>query len=568
MAYDFPLKIGITAMDRTSGALTQVQQRLAKITNPFKVFNRSMAHLADVSGTKRLVTSFKTLGTESRNFGGELSRLTMKSLGVGAALGGVLKLTVWDFSKAGDGIAKLSARLGISGEALQEWRYAADLAGISQQALDNTMRKFNVRIGEAAFGKGEAAPWLKALKIDLRNASGELRTVDELLPELADRFSQIKDPSAKSFLATRFFEEEGEAMSAFLAQGRAAIEKQRQEARTSGRVISESDLKNAEKFTDSWTRLKASLEGIRNTIGSVFTPKVTDVLDKWRTKLEEWMPQIRAWVEGFSEKLPGALKQLGGQFKELWASAQPWIEFGGAIVERFGPVNSILAALAVTVGGPLVGGFLSFAGAALVVGKALVAALVPAVIAVGKAVWVAAAPFAPILLSIAALAAGAYLIWKHWEPIKAFFADTWESLKVGASFAWDWISDGLSKMWDKVKATLTDGWNWLANSKVGEFLGLSPSPSTSKVAVGGRRSIGGPVFNMPPAPPAGGTAASPLASSLGRLEAAAREGDAARGARSKTDINVRFENLPRGARTQVASNEENLSLSQGWAMAW
>ena len=46
----------------------------------------------------------------------------------------------------------------------------------------------------------------------------------------------------------------------------------------------------------------------------------------------------------------------------------------------------------------------------------------------------------PVTAAIAAIAGGAYLIWKHWEPIKAFFSKLWTGVKAAFSSAWEWLS--------------------------------------------------------------------------------------------------------------------------------
>jgi TP901 family phage tail tape measure protein len=45
----------------------------------------------------------------------------------------------------------------------------------------------------------------------------------------------------------------------------------------------------------------------------------------------------------------------------------------------------------------------------------------------------------PIGLLITAIAAGAYLIWKHWDGIGPKFAALWQGIKDVAGIAWDWI---------------------------------------------------------------------------------------------------------------------------------
>lgn len=47
----------------------------------------------------------------------------------------------------------------------------------------------------------------------------------------------------------------------------------------------------------------------------------------------------------------------------------------------------------------------------------------------------------PIFLIGAILAGGAYLIYKHWTPIKEFFSALWDKIKVGASVAWEGLKN-------------------------------------------------------------------------------------------------------------------------------
>jgi hypothetical protein len=77
-------------------------------------------------------------------------------------------------------------------------------------------------------------------------------------------------------------------------------------------------------------------------------------------------------------------------------------------------------------------------------------------IAMGLSMLSAALMANPIALAIAAIVAGAALIYLNWEPIKAFYVDLWNSMANAATNAWNtimgWLGfdpmPGLSKLWD------------------------------------------------------------------------------------------------------------------------
>jgi phage-related minor tail protein len=60
---------------------------------------------------------------------------------------------------------------------------------------------------------------------------------------------------------------------------------------------------------------------------------------------------------------------------------------------------------------------------------AITAALIPALWGIAKNALLAAAPFTPLIIAGAAVAALAFTIYKNWEPIKNFFVNTWQGIK-------------------------------------------------------------------------------------------------------------------------------------------
>lgn len=96
----------------------------------------------------------------------------------------------------------------------------------------------------------------------------------------------------------------------------------------------------------------------------------------------------------------------------------------------------------------------------------------------------------PILLIIAAIAAAAYLIYKNWGAIKAWFQRLWDNVKAIFSAVWDWIkrlfmkytpagliikhwskiSAFFSNLWQGVKNVFSSVWDWIK----GLFLKYTP----------------------------------------------------------------------------------------------
>ncbi|MDE0109575.1 MAG: tape measure protein [Bryobacterales bacterium] len=89
----------------------------------------------------------------------------------------------------------------------------------------------------------------------------------------------------------------------------------------------------------------------------------------------------------------------------------------------------------------------------------------------------------PVTAAVAAIAAAAYLIWKHWEPIKGFFSRLWESVKAAFSGFREWLSSiDWSGLGARLMGTLAAGirsapgaaWNALRGG-LGKLADLLPS---------------------------------------------------------------------------------------------
>ncbi|HEL5320552.1 TPA: phage tail tape measure protein [Stenotrophomonas maltophilia] len=71
----------------------------------------------------------------------------------------------------------------------------------------------------------------------------------------------------------------------------------------------------------------------------------------------------------------------------------------------------------------------------------------------------------PIAAAVAALTAGALLVRKYWEPIKAFLGGVWEGLSSAGTSAMGELMNAVAPLrpaWEAVSALLGQAWDWLS----------------------------------------------------------------------------------------------------------
>ncbi len=267
---------------------------------------------------------------------GDLDRGLQKTktliLAVGAAAiasAGMLYKMAKSVADAGDKAAKTAGRMGINLELLQEYQYAAQLAGMSVQELNMNMEQFIRRAAETADGSGESQAAYKELGIAVKDVNGQVKSSDQLLAEVADRFAEIKDGSVKVRLAYDLFGRSGIGMINMLNQGSAAIAAQREEARRLGVVLSEKTARDAEKFTDDLLRAKSVIIGIKNEVGARLLPVMIDLLVQFR----QWAMYHREIISaGVQKVMRGAIALM----RILYKIGRGVVVVMSEVVELFG----------------------------------------------------------------------------------------------------------------------------------------------------------------------------------------------------------------------------------------
>jgi len=186
--------------------------------------------------------SNKSLGSVSAGF----KRLSLASAAFLPALSATAVVAaVRRVTEQLDEIGKKADQIGLTTDALQEFRAIAESSGVSQAKLDSSLERFSKRLGEASMGTGAAKKALDELNL----SADELRRVglDEAVMRISEEMQKVEDPTRKAALAAGLFGREGVAMINMLREGRDGMEAMRREARELGIVIDEDMIRNAEE---------------------------------------------------------------------------------------------------------------------------------------------------------------------------------------------------------------------------------------------------------------------------------------------------------------------------------
>jgi len=224
---------------------------------------------------------------------------TVAAVGIGAAAGALIGLN--RAVENADQIAKTADAIGVSTDALQELRFAAERSGITTQRLDDGLSRLNRRLGLfVQDGGGPAAKAFEDLGLAGSIAAGQLQTTDEVLDAALRRLSEVEDSARRAAIASQLFgEEAGPRLALLVRDGIGGLEALRQQARDLGLVLDESLLRNAETLSDQFGTLTDVIGTQLTRAALQLGPVVSRMLDG----LIEDMPVILANLEAFAQRL-------------------------------------------------------------------------------------------------------------------------------------------------------------------------------------------------------------------------------------------------------------------------
>ena len=236
---------------------------------------------ADTAG---LSSGLASAGRQTDAFGGRLDALTskLKILGPAAiAAGGAFAIgMVKSVANTADELAKLSARTGVAVEDLSRLQYAANLSGVSSQAMTTSIERLSRSMADAATGTGRAAESFQQLGISVKNEDGTLKSQRDILEEIAERFTGMEDGARKSALAQEVLGRSGTQLIPLLNGGAQGLRDMADESDRLGNTMSTATAQAAERFNDNITRMTTLAGGLARELAGPVIQSLADLTDR------------------------------------------------------------------------------------------------------------------------------------------------------------------------------------------------------------------------------------------------------------------------------------------------
>lgn len=350
------LNTTISMTDKFSKTVSDFEKKLYHTLKPINSVEKSLKRLGNAFAFIDLSKNIGMLKDSSTELFFNIRNIGQSFGYIKDAFVGVVNLLDKVTAK-GDELSKTAERLGFTVEELQKFEYVADLAGVSSENFTKGIKKLSEASVEAAGGQKEYVKAFKALGVSFKNADGSIKSSQELLLSLADRFAETGkrelSASQKIFAAQKLLGKSGVDLITVLNQGSDAIRGQMDELVKLGIIDTEQAQKSA-AYRDEVGKLKRSIDGLSIALASdLFGPMTASVeyltsfmisnRDVLKNSLQPFIDKIPKMTTTFTKALPGILEAF-----TAIASGVEWV------VDKIGVKWPMIIAIFTGVGIPLI----------------------------------------------------------------------------------------------------------------------------------------------------------------------------------------------------------------------
>ncbi len=466
----------ISAVDRATAQVRAVNNAIGRITAPVRRVQASLRSLGVEAGLPKVGEAASQV---SRRFGeltGVVRSLTRGFFWLTAGATAASYPLLRFIDEAGK-INDTAAMLGMSARNLQRLSYALTLDGSSMEDAAGSLRFLQRNAVEALSGSKEMQVWFRRAGMSAAFLKKNLNDPQALLYKFADGVAAIGTPAKRLALAQAVLGRGSARTVQTLARGSAELKRLGDEAESIGAVLDDKLIAEMDETGDTMLKARRSVWAVVGSLATALLPVIRTIslsIIEWTkanrelisTRVSEFVTDIVQGLPEFWKQLKEiglALKQIGGAISSVVQLLRGW----GVVAKILAGVLALKLVLAVW-----------GLGAAIIKLSAVALPFaIQSIIALSTALFTT--PVGWFLLAIAAIAGAAYLIYKNWEPIAAFFTGLWDGILATFNKAVEWINGKCKSVMGWVSGIAGDISNLLPDFLKGGIPGITVNAPSS-----------------------------------------------------------------------------------------
>lgn len=261
---------------------------MASTSLTFNLFGKDVSASRSLQGVGKAAggvgSAFKGMATVA---GGALAAIGIANVGANVLQFG--KDSVEAFAAVGGETMKLQRFMGGTAEDASRLGHAFRMSGLDSDVAAKSLGILsrNLANGSKAFGQAG---------ISIKDASGHLKPMNDLLPQIAERFRAMPDGPAKTALAMKLFGRNGVAMLPFLNKGAAGLAEMAKESDALGTTLGGKDLAAVKESTKAKRTFGEAVKGLQISLGRELYPILTAVTQFMSNQVVPVVRTVVAWL--------------------------------------------------------------------------------------------------------------------------------------------------------------------------------------------------------------------------------------------------------------------------------
>ena len=243
------------------------------------------------------------MGGMSKGFATATKAIGGVALGIGAAGAAAFKFTD-QYTKKTDAIDEGSQKMSLSAEAYQEWDYVLAQNGASIGNMEIGMKTLTKQIEAAGTGNEAAIEKFQRLGVEVKNADGSYRSLEEMFPDVISGLSEMGQGVERNALASELFGRSGQELLPLLNQQRGEVDSLRKKYKELGIGISNDGVKAGSDFQDGMDALNRQLTTVFGTLAVQLIPVILNLVDAIMPLIPIFLDLIESIVPLIDEVVP------------------------------------------------------------------------------------------------------------------------------------------------------------------------------------------------------------------------------------------------------------------------
>lgn len=299
-------KITISAVDKASAKVRQINDAVSRLTRPFENVGKSFKSLGRELGFERIGKNLGSIGREATSAARSVGTIVapMAAItGIGSVAGVAALATHW--ARLGSAISNSAQGIGISAGQLQSFQGAAKLAGVDASVATSSLDGLATTMQDARWGRNQGALLMfNKLGIGLKKTQTGAWDVVGQYKAISSAIAKEADPQKQKLIARAFGME---TMLPFLRKGADGMERYEATVKRLGYVMSDAAVQRGNDFSQSLAGLNIAVDGTKNAIGDQLIPVMKPLIDQFSnwlalnrnliaTDIGEWAKGFATWV--------------------------------------------------------------------------------------------------------------------------------------------------------------------------------------------------------------------------------------------------------------------------------